>query len=49
MSDGQTTERDLDREERRLQRLRLVVTQQPEPDRFEEPLDDYDPDPKEAA
>jgi hypothetical protein len=49
MSDGHTTERDLEREERRLQRLRLVLVQQPESDRLEEPGDESDPDPREAA
>jgi hypothetical protein len=46
MSDGQTTERDLEREERRLQRLRLIVTPQQE---GEEPEEDFDPGPQEAA
>lgn len=46
MSDDQTTERELEREDRRLQRLRLVVGHAvPE----ETADDDADPDPKEAA
>jgi hypothetical protein len=49
MSDGQTTDRNVEREERRLERLRLVVVHLPEPDRLEEPGDDSDPDPREAA
>ena len=48
MNDEHSSERELEREERRLQRLRLVVTLQQEPGR-EEPLDDFEPDPQEAA
>lgn len=36
---------ELEREERRLERLRLVVTRWPTPDPFAE----WEPDPKEAA
>ena len=39
MSEEQTTEQqisELEREERRLERLRLVVTARPTPDRFED-------------
>jgi hypothetical protein len=36
---------ELEREERRLERLRLVVTSWPTPKHFEE----FDPDPQEAA
>jgi len=39
--------RELEREERRLARLRLVVELHPEAEGLETPLDD--PDPKEAA
>jgi hypothetical protein len=47
MSDGPTTERDLDREGRRLERLRLVASVQPEPD--DEAEEEFDPDPLDAA
>lgn len=47
MSDEQSTERELEREERRLRRLRLVVALHQKPD--EEPEDDFDPEPQEAA
>jgi hypothetical protein len=47
MSDGQTPERDLDREGRRLERLRVVAALQPEPD--QETEEELDPDPLEAA
>lgn len=36
---------ELEREERRLERLRLVVSRWPAPNRF----DEFEPDPKEAA
>jgi hypothetical protein len=42
MSEEQTTEQqvsELEREERRLERLRLVVTAWPTPDRFEDDED----------
>jgi hypothetical protein len=38
---------EVNREARRLERLRLVVTH--DLPRQDEPLDDFDPDPKEAA
>lgn len=49
MSDERSNERDLEREDRRLQRLRLVVSHQQEQERSEEPVADFDPGPKEAA
>jgi hypothetical protein len=38
-------ESELEREERRLERLRLIVSRWPSPNRF----DEFEPDPKEAA
>jgi hypothetical protein len=49
MSDGQSTDRNLEREERRLERLRLVVALPSQPERSEEEIEDFDPDPREAA
>jgi hypothetical protein len=46
MSD-ESTERDLEREGRRLERLRLIVAIQQEPD--EDTDEEFDPDPLEAA
>jgi len=47
MNDEGTTERDLEREGRRLERLRLVVAVPQEPEG--EPEEEFDPDPLEAA
>lgn len=54
MSDNiQSTEvsapRDIEREERRLVRLRRVVELQTQPEPTEEGIEDFDPGPKEAA
>jgi hypothetical protein len=47
VSEEHSPERELEREERRLRRLRLVVSLHQKPE--EDPEDDFDPEPQEAA
>jgi hypothetical protein len=49
MSEESSNKRELEREERRLQRLRLVVVSEPQRPGAEQPVEDFEPDPKEAA